>query len=162
MKKILFIGLFLVCISPLSAEEENYGFIVRDREPRSMHWSQDADGYWTLVARFEKVTLTTYFKKGPIAHKFELGLNPGNIPYRQIIEFRHTGKTCESKKCEYIHAENGEKLCAFTYHEKISISGGKFNKIFGEIYERPQNLVTKDLPKNEVRYELWGLPEQNS
>jgi hypothetical protein len=142
--------------SSLSAKEADWGFFIRGSDPSSVMWNREPNGDWTLVAMFEGATLTTYFKKGPCSDKFELNLNPNNIPFKQIFEYRRAGeaKKYKSTKCEYSQLENGLKMLSFSYDEKISVNGSKFESIEGTIVERPQKFIDDNLPKNEIRYDL--------
>lgn len=152
-----FISLYLlVAAFGLTASEKDFGFFIQNNEPYSLFWNRGIDENWALIAYYEGgAKLTTYFKEKPHTDKFQIGLHPDNLPYKQVFEYRPTGKTYESKKFEYAQHENGLKICSFYYDKKFSISGNKFVDIEGSIVERPKNFIDNDLPKSEVRYCLW-------
>ncbi len=107
-----------------------------------------------MEAWFKEGILKTYFKKGPNSDKFKLDLNPNNIPYKQVFEYRYTGKTYVSKKCNYSQFDNGLKMCSFTYKAKFLKQGEKIKFIEAGFAERPEDFIDNDLPKIEIRYDL--------
>lgn len=147
---ILFLGHLLGGAGILYGAEEYKGFVIIDRKPWKTSWFQE-NGFWVLLARFDKGELKTYFKNAPPPSG--LGIDSVNKPVKQEFRYFASGEVFTSKNSQYEQWPDGAKTWAFSYDCKIKLASGRLadgctTAIIQEV---------KGIP-NEIRYSLFLVP----